>query len=414
MKRLVILGAGTAGTTLANRLVKRPEWDGWHLTVIDATREHYYQPGFLLLPFGVYRKEDVVRPKRYYLPTSAELIFAEVERIRPDHKRVELADGRKVPYDVLVIATGTDVHPEETPGLQEHEWLRSIHTFYTFDGAVALARALRTFKEGRLVINIVEMPIKCPVAPLEFAFLADWYFTHRGLRDRVEIVYATPLPGAFTRPKASEMLGNLLAERNIKVVSEFNVMEVDPDKRLLRSYDEQEIEYDLLVSIPLHLGAEAIARSEMGDEYNFVPTDRHTLLAKGYDDIFVLGDATDLPASKAGSVAHFQVDVFVENFRRYVDGLELLPLFDGHSNCFIETGYGKGVLIDFNYDVEPLPGMFPLPGVGPMPLLRESRVNHWGKLLFHWVYWNMLLRGHELPIPARMSMAGKEIEEAVS
>lgn len=409
MKRLVILGAGTAGTMLANRLVRMPEMDDWRITVVDATREHYYQPGFLLLPFGVYSKEDVVRPKRYYLPSSAELIFAEVDRIRPDQKVVELMDGRKVAYDVLVIATGSHIHPEETPGLMEHEWHKSIHTFYDFEGAVALAEALRKFKEGRLVLNVAEMPIKCPVAPLEFVFLADWYFTHRGLRDRVEIVYATPLPGAFTKPKATQMLGAMLEERNIRVVPEFNVMEVDPDARILRSYDEQEVEYDLLVSIPVHMGAEAIARSEMGDELNFVPTDRHTLLAKNYDDIFVLGDATDLPASKAGSVAHFEVDVFMENFRRYLDGLELLPLFDGHSNCFIETGYGKGVLIDFNYDVEPLPGMFPLPGIGPMPLLKESRVNHWGKLLFHWMYWNILLKGRELPIPAQMSMAGKRL-----
>ncbi len=412
MKRLVILGAGTAGTMLANRLVKLPEWDEWHLTVIDATREHYYQPGFLLLPFGVYRPDEIVRPKRYYLPAGAEVLFAEVERIRPDRKHVELVDGRRVPYDVLIIATGAHIHPEETPGLMAHEWHRSIHTFYDFEGAVALAKALRAFRGGRLVVNVVEMPIKCPVAPLEFVFLADWYFTGRGLRDRVEIVYATPLPGAFTRPKAAEMLGNLLEERRIHVVPEFNVMEVDPDRRLLRSYDEQEVEYDLLVSVPLHMGAEAIARSEMGDELNFVPTDRHTLLAKGHDDIFVLGDATDLPTSKAGSVAHFQVDTFVENFRRYVDGLELLPLFDGHANCFVETGYGKGVLIDFNYDVEPLPGTFPLPGIGPMPLLRESPVNHWGKLLFHWMYWNVLLRGHELPIPAQLSLAGKDVEVA--
>nr|WP_290668563.1 FAD/NAD(P)-binding oxidoreductase [Ardenticatena sp.] len=409
MKRLVILGAGTAGTMLANRLASMPEMDDWRITVVDATREHYYQPGFLLLPFGVYSKDDVVRPKRYYLPAGAELIFAEVDHIRPDQKSVVLMDGRNVAYDVLVIATGSHIHPEETPGLMEHEWHKSIHTFYDFEGAVALAKALRQFKEGRLVLNVAEMPIKCPVAPLEFVFLADWYFTHRGLRDRIEIVYATPLPGAFTKPKATEMLGNMLAERGIQVVPEFNVMEVDPDARILRSYDEQEIEYDVLVSIPVHMGAEAIARSEMGDELNFVPTDRHTLLAKHYDDIFVLGDATDLPASKAGSVAHFEVDAFMENFRRYLDGLELLPLFDGHSNCFIETGYGKGVLIDFNYDVEPLPGMFPLPGIGPMPLLTESRVNHWGKLLFHWMYWNVLLKGRELPIPAQMSMAGKRL-----
>ena len=145
----------------------------------------------------------------------------------------------------------------------------------------------------------------------------------------------------------------------------------------------------------------------MGDELNYVPTDRHTLKAKAHDNVFVLGDATDLPSSKAGSVAHYQIDDFVDNFLRYVDGLELRPAFDGHANCYIESGFGQGILIDFNYDVEPLPGKFPLPGLGPFSLLEESRVNHWGKMMFRWMYWNILLKGRELPMPAQMMMAGK-------
>ncbi len=407
MKRLVILGAGTAGTMVANRLARELEFEDWRITVVDSDRVHYYQPGFLLIPFGLYERRHVVRPKRDYLPRRVETLFGTVHHIDPERNKVYLEDGRGLAYDYLIIATGSHIHPEETPGLVGDEWSRSIFTFYDLEGSLALARKLRAWEGGRLVLNVAEMPIKCPVAPLEFLFLADWYFHERGIRDRVELVYATPLPGAFTKPKASEMLGGLLAEKGIQVVPEFNVMEVDPDGKRLVSYDDQVVEYDLLVSVPVHMGSEAIERSGMGDELNFVPTERHTLKAKHYDNIFVLGDATDLPASKAGSVAHFQVDVFVPNFKRYVEGLELLPTFDGHANCFIESGFGKGLLIDFNYDVEPLPGMYPLPGLGPMPLLRESRVNHWGKLLFRWIYWNILLKGKELPLPAQMSLAGK-------
>jgi sulfide:quinone oxidoreductase len=289
----------------------------------------------------------------------------------------------------------------------EDEWRKSIFDFYTPDGAVALHRFLRTWQGGRLVVNVAEMPIKCPVAPLEFLFLADAYFHDRGMRDRVEIVYATPLSGAFTKPIASQQLGDLLEQKNIQLITDFNIASVDVDKKAIVSYDDQRVEFDLLVSIPTNMGSEVIARSGMGDDLNFVPTDKHTLKARDYDNIFVLGDATNLPSSKAGSVAHFQVDVFIENFLRYIDGLELLPTFDGHANCFIESGHGKGFLIDFNYDVEPLPGMFPMPGIGPFSLLRESRVNHWGKMMFRWVYWHILLKGREMPIPAQMSMAGK-------
>jgi sulfide:quinone oxidoreductase len=252
------------------------------------------------------------------------------------------------------------------------------------------------------------MPIKCPVAPLEFVFLADWYYTERGMRDKVEIVYATPLEGAFTKPKASEMLGGLMAEKNIQVVPNWNTGEVDGEKRVLSTWDGREMNYDLLVTIPTNMGSDLIERSEIGDEGNWVPTDRHTLQSQVAENIFVIGDATDLPSSKAGSVAHFEGEVLEENLLRAIEGRELLPEFDGHANCFVETGFGKAVLIDFNYETEPLPGRFPLPAVGPLTLLEESEMNHWGKLAFKWMYWNLLLKGEEIPLAeARMSMAGK-------
>lgn len=408
MKRLLILGGGTAGTMVANRLVHALDMSEWHITVVDQDEIHYYQPGFLFIPFGTYGKADVMRPKRDFLPREVEVIISEVRLIEPDKNLVHLVkENRTLRYDYLIIATGSRIAPEETPGLKEDEWRKSIFDFYTPDGAVALHRFLRTWQGGRLVVNVAEMPIKCPVAPLEFLFLADAYFRDRGMRDRVEILYATPLSGAFTKPIASQQLGDLLEQKNIRLITDFNIASVDVDRKAIVSYDDQRVEFDLLVSIPTNMGSEVIARSGMGDDLNFVPTEKYTLKARDYDNIFVLGDATNLPSSKAGSVAHFQVDVFIENFLRYIDGLELLPTFDGHANCFIESGHGKGFLIDFNYDVEPLPGMFPMPGIGPFSLLRESRINHWGKMMFRWVYWHVLLKGQEMPIPAQMSMAGK-------
>ncbi len=408
MKRIVILGAGTAGTIVANKLVQEMDSDQWKITVVDQSENHYYQPGFLFIPFGIYSKEDVVRPRRDYLPRGVEFILSEIDVIEPDQNRVKIKkDSRVLPYDFLVIATGSRIVPDETPGLTEAGWRRNIFDFYSVDGAAALARHLRHWQGGRLVLNVAEMPIKCPVAPLEFLFLADWFFHEHGLRDRVELTYATPLPGAFTKPRAAGLLGNILEEKNIQVAPEFLLMEVDPDANKIMAYDGAEVEYDLLVTIPINMGDPVIARSGMGDELNFVPTEKHTLKASKYDNIFVLGDATNLPSSKAGSVAHFQGDVFLENFLRYIDGLPLRETFDGHANCYIESGFGKGFLIDFNYDVEPLPGKFPLPGIGPFSLLQESRINHWGKMMFRWMYWNLLLKGKPLPITAEMQMAGK-------
>lgn len=407
MKQLVILGAGTAGTMVANRL-RRTLADDWRITLVDQSETHYYQPGFLFIPFGIYSQRDVVKPERDFVPPGVEFVVSPIELIEPERRRVRLSkDGRSLDYDFLVIATGTHIRPDQTPGLAEHEWRRSIFDFYTLEGAVALAKHLRIWKGGRLVVNVVDNPIKCPVAPLEFLMLADWFFRERGMRDRVELIYATPLSGAFTKPIAAKHLSNLLQEKEIQVVPDFMVERVDPDAKKLISYDEQEVAYDLLVSVPLNMGAEVIARSGLGDSLNYVAVDKHTFVSPKYPEIFALGDAAALPTSKAGSVAHFAVECFAENFVHYVEGLEMPHKFDGHANCFIESGFGKALLIDFNYDVEPLSGHYPLPGIGPLTLLKESEANHWGKLMFRWVYWHVLLKGRPLPLPALMSMAGK-------
>ena len=287
------------------------------------------------------------------------------------------------------------------------EWRRSIHDFYTLDGAEALAQALQDFDHGRLVVHITEMPIKCPVAPLEFAFLADAHLRERGVRDRVELTYVTPLDGAFTQPIASQLLGGMLAERDIAVEPDFLVERIDAERRALVSYDEREVPFDLLVTVPLNMGADYIARSGLGDELNYVPVDKHTLQSLAHDNVFAIGDANDIPTSKAGSVAHFAVDVFVDNFLQHVAGHPMTGSFDGHANCFVESGDDKALLIDFNYDTQPLPGKYPVPAVGPLSLLQETHLNHLGKLAFRHIYWNVLLPGHPVPLPAHMSMAGK-------
>lgn len=408
MKKILILGAGTAGTMVANKLSHVLSRDEWKITIVDQDETHYYQPGFLFIPFGIYGENDVIKPKRDYIPAGVEMIMSKIELIEPEENRVRIEkDNRYLYYDYLIIATGTQPDPAETPGLLGPEWRKSIHDFYTFEGATTLAKTLRTWQGGRLVMSIMELPYKCPVAPLEFIFLADWYFHQKQMRDKVELVLVTPLPGAFTKPRAGQLLGDILDQKNIKLVPEFYTERVDQEARKLVSYDEQEVAYDLLVTVPVNKGAEVIGRSGLGDELNYVSVDKHTFLSTQYDNIFALGDAANLPTSKAGSVAHFAAETFIDNFLRYIDGQEMLPTFDGHANCFIESGFGKGILIDFNYDVEPLPGKFPLPGVGPFSLLQESEMNHWGKMMFRWMYWNILLKGKEMPITSQMSMAGK-------
>ena len=410
MRKVLILGGGTAGSMAANKLRKALPADDWQVTVVDSDDDHRYQPGFLFIPFGTYRPEQVTKSRRDQLRKDVALLYGDVDVVRAEDNTVRLTDGRELPYDVLIIATGVTPRPDQTDGMLGVEWGASIHEFYTYDGAVRLAEKLKTWPGGRLVVNIVEMPIKCPVAPLEFSFLADSFFRERGMRDKVEMTYVTPLPAAFTKPIAAQAFGDTLETKGIAVEPDFMIMEVDNDKKALVSYDEREVPFDLLVTIPLNMGADFVARSGLGNELNLVPVDKFTQQSKAYDNVFALGDANDIPASKAGSVAHFEIDVFVENFLQYIAGLPMTHRFDGHANCFIETGGGKAMLIDFNYDTEPLPGKYPVVGIGPMSLLKPTRLNHMGKLAFKWVYWNVLIPGRPMPVPALMSMSGKRTD----
>ena len=408
MKQLLILGAGTGGTVMANLMRKRLARSEWAITVVDRDDEHYYQPGFLFLPFGFLTRKQIVKPKTKFLPKGVVFVQAEIDRIDASGKAVLLQDGRRLLYDFLIVATGAWIQPDETPGMLDG-WRDTIFDFYTPDGAEALAAKLKSFPGGTIVVHVNETPIKCPVAPLEFAFFCDDCMRRHDKRDKVEIVYVTPLPGAFTKPVASAALGAMLEEKNIRMVADFNAERVDAAGRKLVGFDGREVPYDLLVTVPTNMGSEMIERSGLGNEFRFLPTDPGTLQSKKHADIFAIGDATDLPSSKAGSVVHFQSEILAENLERAIEGRPLDPAFDGHSNCFIEAGHRKAILIDFNYETEPLPGKFPFPGLGPMPLLKPSRLNHWGKLAFRWIYWHILLRGRPIPfIPSRMKMSGKK------
>ncbi|MER6633805.1 FAD/NAD(P)-binding oxidoreductase [Streptomyces sp. NPDC000987] len=405
-KHIVILGGGTAGTMTANRLRRAYDESDLRITVVDQNDDHLYQPGLLFVPFGLAQPHHLVRSRPRQLH-AVDYLRAPIERVDLDARTVHLDGGVRLTYDVLVVATGARLLPEETEGLTGPGWGENVFTFYDLPGATALHRALERFDGGRVVIDVADLPLKCPVAPLEFAFLADWYFQRRGMRDEVRLTYATPLDAAFTKPVASKALGGLLAGKGIELVTEFTLGEVDGQGGRLVSYDEREVPFDLAVVVPLHGGAAYVGRSEgLGDELDFVPVDPHTLQHPDRPEVFAIGDAAGLPASKAGSVAHFEGEVLVRNISRFLDGQPVDASFDGHANCFVETGFHKALLIDFNYDTEPLPGHYPA-ALG-LPLLKESHANHLGKLAFEWLYWHSLLPGRDLPgIGSAMPERGK-------
>jgi sulfide:quinone oxidoreductase len=410
MNKIVILGAGTGGTIMANRLYKSLSKKDWEITIIDNDPIHYYQPGFLFIPFGTYKKKNVVKPKADFIPKGVKFILNKINRVDPATNNVFLDGGNVINYDYLIITTGTHIKPDETPGLMDSLWRKKIFDFYTLEGSLALHEFFKTWQGGTLVSSIAEMPFKCPVAPLEFVFLADEYFTKRGIRDKVKIIYTTPLSGAFTKPKCTLVLGDLLKEKNIEVVTDFYIERIDNDTQTILSFDGREVKFDVLSFVPVNMGADYIAKSGLGDDLNYIPTNKFTLQSDQFENIFVLGDTSNIPTSKAGAVVHFASEILTENMLSIFKGETPKAQFDGHANCFIETGFGKAALIDFNYDVEPLRGAFPIPVLGPMKLLKPTRINHFGKLAFRWIYWNILLKGRDLPVSTNMSMKGKIVD----
>lgn len=416
MGEVVVLGAGTGGTIAANMLSRRLDPDQWRITVVDAADQHLYQPGLLFLPFrlyGYHDAADISRDIRAPLPKRARFVQARVQGIDPQQRTVQTSAG-ELSYDWMVCALGCHMAPEEVEGLapllDEH-----VFTFYGLHSALRLQKALSNFESGHLVIDIADMPIKCPVAPIEFAFLADYYFEQRGVREQIEISLVTPYSGAFTKPVANRVLSKIAQDKNVHVVPDFAIERVDGDARLIRSFDGKEVHYDLLCIIPPNLGPAVLEPAGLADASGYAFTDPRTLKSRQAERIYFMGDNANVATSKAGSVAHFEAETVVENLLREMEGGKPLASYDGHANCFIESGYHKALLLDFNYDAEPLQGSFPTPGFGPFSLLAESYMNHVGKIAFDWVYWHMLLPGylpHVPMLPAHMNFVGKRVDEA--
>ena len=258
-------------------------------------------------------------------------------------------------------------------------------------------------------MNIAELPFKCPVAPIEFVFMADWFLKKKGIRNKSEIELVTPLPMAFTKPKAAAVFTESAREKNIKITTSFELNRVDGKEKYIESVQGDKVKYDTLVIVPTTIGDPVISNSGMDDGIGFVPTHHNTLKALKHDGVYVIGDATNVPTSKAGSVAHYEADVVVFNIMAEIYGAKPEEIFDGHSTCFIVYSKGTSSLIDFSYKIEPLPGKFPLPKLGPFSLLKETKMNWYGKLAFEPLYWNVLLDGKHLGMPPTLVMAGKEV-----
>jgi sulfide:quinone oxidoreductase len=383
MERIVILGGGVGGTLTANLLVRRLRWAIEHgqvdVTLVDARGAHVYQPGFMYIAMGGEREEKLARPERALLDREVGLLVDTAVRVDTSARTVILASGAVVPYDYLVLATGSRIVPDEIEHFSEE-----AHHFYSAAGALRLRHALDEFKGGRIVVGIASMPYKCPPAPLEVAFLIESELRERGLRDASEVHFCSPIGRAFTIESVSEMATPILEDKGIELHTFFNVEAIDPERKVVRSLEGEELGYDLLVLVPPHRGQQFLIDSKLAPAPGgWLPTDRHSLRVVGQRNIFALGDATDLPLSKAGSTAHFEAPVVVEGIVAALVGRDPAgrhASYEGRVMCFFEVGDGKGTLLQFDYAHPPKP---------PKP----NALWHLGKIVFNKTYFHTVPKG---------------------
>lgn len=386
MQRILILGGGVGGTLTANLLVRKLNREikrgDATVTLVDATGKHVYQPGFMYIALGgkrPERKENLVRSERTLLDRRVQLVVGKAVSVDEEERLVELEDGQRLAYDQLVLATGSRILPEAI----EH-FDTQAHHFYSAGAAEKLRKALDSFKGGKVVVGIASMPYKCPPAPLEVIFLIESELRERGLRDRSELHYCSPIGRAFTIESVSEMATPILEEKGIELHTFFNVEEIDPERKVVMSLEGEELEYDLLILVPPHKGAQFLIDSGLAPAPGgWLPTDRHTLEVGGRTNVHALGDATDLPLSKAGSTAHFEAPVVAERIAAAVQGRALDRKhgeYEGKVMCFFEIGDGKGTILQFDYDHPPQPR-------------KPNALFHFGKIVFNKTYWHTVPKG---------------------
>ncbi len=369
-KKVVVLGGGVGGTMVANALAKELKKEA-EVTIVDEDGKHVYQPGFVYVSFGKMKPHKVVKDERKLLRRNVRLVVEKATKIDKENRRVEFSKGSHLEYDYLVLATGAEIHPEEVQGFED------AHHFYDLEASVKLRSALARFKGGKLVVAIGGVPYRCPPAPAESTCLLDYYFHKRGIRDKVDLWFMSPLVRIFPLETIDPYVAKIMEQKNVNSQTFFNVEYVDPKKKLVHSLEGESIKYDLLILIPPHKGAQVIRDSDLGDRGGWILTDRHSLKVEKTDDVYAIGDGTNLPVSKSGAAAHYESPIVVEGIVSDLTGTPPDKIYDGRVTCFCDAGFKRGIMMDFDYEHPPVPPPF-------------SRKAYWKKILFNKFYWWLL------------------------
>lgn len=345
MKTIVVLGGGFSGIATANHLARTTKRLDTKVLLIEPKEENVYEPDFVFWPFRNKPFSKLVKPLDKILNKRVNWLRTEATKIEPKNQKLILKNGEELRYDYLVLTTGARMAEEQIRAICGD----NVCHFYTPDGVKKLKVALQNFKGGTIVITPTTVPYKCPPAPIEFTFLLDKYLRKKGLRDKTTIKFLYPLSRAFTMAEPAKKVEQMFEKRDIQFTSFFNYDHVDKEKNTVYSLEGEEIEYTGLIIVPPHVGQDVIIESGLGDKEGWIKTDRYTLKHTEYNNIYALGDGTDLPVSKSGAVAHFSSNILVKNLVSEIKGKEPKAKYKGLTICFIVTSFNKSMLLHFNY-----------------------------------------------------------------
>lgn len=372
MKKIVIVGGGTGGTILANNLARRLRTElqtqQVSIVLLSDTDKHMYQPGLLYVAFGRMSGSDLYQDQASLLEPGITFRVDAVTTFEMDDNQVVTKSGASYQYDHLVICTGSRPNPESIPGLAEN-----ANHVYTLEAAERTFQSLRNFDGGRIVIT-TGVPHKCPMVPLELTFMMYDFFKGRGMLDKVEFYYTYPIGRLHSLENVGKWAQSEFDKMGVKYETLFNIKAVDGDKRQVSSEEGSVIDYDLLVTVPSHTGMAVILENELGAG-GWIPTDPETLQMKGRDNVFVLGDTTNIPISKAGSTAHYEAETLGENLAALVKQGSMVRAYEGKVFCFIEAGKDRATYASFDYTHPPQPQA-------------PTQMVHWFKLAYNKLYWN--------------------------
>jgi sulfide:quinone oxidoreductase len=347
--------------------------DEVRITLLEPNTLHYYQPAFLLIPLGLMDDAEAYRPLSTLIPDGVRWIREKAKYIDPEN-RVVRYDGDEIEYDYLIISTGAQLDYSCIPNLREYSY-----NFYSYKDVLRLKEAINRFNGGTIVVGVAGVPYRCPPAPIEMILLLEDYYRKLGIRGEIDLKYIFPLPRVFPIEGVSEIISPIFEERGIETHLMFNLEDIDGEKKKLISLEGEEIKYDLAILIPPHKGADVIIESGLGDRGGWIPTDRYTLNMKGYDNVYIVGDASDLPISKAGSVADFEAEIVTKRITEDMEGYEPRHIYDGKVMCFVVTGIGEATTLVFDYENPPRPH-------------QPNFACYWMKLIYNKLYWSLTAR----------------------